>query len=453
MSNFSDTASSDTKIDELQPAGHGVGDRQQYYSKWDDFAAKTNASLTEEEEEAKRCADAVKFKDPVSEAQKKDIDKRKLLVEAKKQWDGITQSEESMKAVISNEKLIADRVISADDMGSKQVLVLKNNSDCSYDIPSDTKLIKFFIEHCQRCTFRLHCSLKTSFVEIAHCEDVTLVVSTHPAHTVQVDISKNIKVYYHRDTFTKDSKLYHSSVNGLSIEYDILGTGTDTKSQELDDFALAAYNTHIAPKDQQFVTVFLDNELTTDLVLRDARGHPTTQREVDLRHREVEEEARKRGISLEDPAVQSALHEYDAVSPQQLGKKYKDDGNAAFKACDYGQAAVFYTQAIEAVSILIGEKDEATKDLLTACFSNRSACALKLGEHENALSDAQACLDISPDHIKATFRLGLALHALKRYREACPVLGKALKLKPGDKEISAALLFAERRASSQGSNV
>ena len=72
-----------------------------------------------------------------------------------------------------------------------------------------------------------------------------------------------------------------------------------------------------------------------------------------------------------------------------------------------------------------------------------------MGEHLAALQDTEACLSLDATNIKANFRKGLSLHALGRYREACPVLVYALSLKPGDKEIKDALMFAERRAQLQ----
>ena len=437
---------------EIVPAAHGVGDRKEYYNKWDRFAVEQDDQITADEEVAKRLEDERKSKEPLSEAQRKDLEKREALKEAKKQWDGVRAGEEAKKAVVTGENSLQDRTIRAEDMGEKQVLVLKDNTDCVYDIPSDTSLIKFFIEDCKGCTIRLHCSLKTSFVEISHCESVVLIVSTHPAHTIQVDMSENIRVYYHKNAMSEDSKLYHSSVRGLKVEYDILNTGKDTKSQELDDFELAKLNPQIAPKDQQYVTAFVEasNDFVTDLVLRDARGHPTTQRELDERRRIMEANALKSGIDITSDIVQKAIREYDPLSPEQRGKQHKDEGNTAFKAADYGQASVHYTQAIEALTSVLGARTKELSELLCSCYSNRSACCLKLGDHANALQDAEACLELNPDHVKAVFRKGMALHAMKRYREACPVLGKALKLNPGDKSISTALTFAERRAAAEG---
>ena len=84
--------------------------------------------------------------------------------------------------------------------------------------------------------------------------------------------------------------------------------------------------------------------------------------------------------------------------------------------------------------------------VLTACYSNRAACQLKLGDHESALADAEACVALDGSHVKGLFRQGMALHAMGRSREACPVLGKALGLQPKNQQIKDALMFAERKS-------
>jgi tetratricopeptide (TPR) repeat protein len=67
--------------------------------------------------------------------------------------------------------------------------------------------------------------------------------------------------------------------------------------------------------------------------------------------------------------------------------------------------------------------------LLHACFSNRAACFLKLGQLEKALQDADSCVATAPaGFVKGHFRRGLALHAMGQYNEALPSLGKALRL-------------------------
>ena len=50
----------------------------------------------------------------------------------------------------------------------------------------------------------------------------------------------------------------------------------------------------------------------------------------------------------------------------------------------------------------------------------------------------------------AHFRRGLALHALGRYREALPELGKARDLEPKNAQVADAIRFAEMRLNRRG---
>lgn len=171
---------------------------------------------------------------------------------------------------------------------------------------------------------------------------------------------------------------------------------------------------------------------------------------------------REKGLDPNSEVVQKLLHEYDPPSPKEQALKYKEKGNGFFKECDYAQATLFYTQSIEILENLVTESNlllndsiteknqqqyDEYKELLCTTYSNRAACALKLGDHQQALNDTNACLLLDSENVKANFRKGLALHAMGRYREACPVFGLALKKEPNNKQIKEALLFAERKAS------
>jgi len=449
---------------------HGVGDRSEYFRKWDAFANDADAQLKAEEDEVKRHIAESLSKDPVSEAQRKDLEKRAALREAKKQWDGVQINEEVMKICISGESNIESRTICpTEDLQNKRVLILRNNNNCHYHL-SDLSLTKVFIEKCTNCTFSLTCKINTSTLEISHCCDLKVYIDQHTVQTIQIDLCSSVLVFYHQTLWEPTTKVYHSGVSDLRIEYDHSGitngntavvdvslNDSDTTYQLLDDLEMAKLNPHLRDSDQQFVTCYANSELVTDLVLRDAGGHITTQREIDARRRQVEQAAREKGLDIEDPMVQKLLHEYDAVSEFQNGMKYKEEGNKVFKECDYAQASVHYTQAVESFTVhrnvtAVDAVDEVKKcnDQLCATYSNRAACLLKLGDHANALADTNACLEIDTIHVKAMFRKGLALHALGRYREACPVLGKASSLAPKDQSIKTALTFAERKAQTEG---
>ena len=139
----------------------------------------------------------------------------------------------------------------------------------------------------------------------------------------------------------------------------------------------------------------------------------------------------------------------------------KNEGNAAFKAGEYQQAAVLYTEAI------------ALDAKQHALHSNRAACFLKLARYEQAKDDALACVALAPEFAKGHFRLGLALQvrrdrsllmisarstsdgghfllqALERFPEACATFTKVLALDPKNKEAAAGLNMSRMQAERQ----
>eukprot|EP00756_Hemistasia_phaeocysticola_P007321 Hpha_TRINITY_DN14213_c0_g1::TRINITY_DN14213_c0_g1_i2::g.22455::m.22455 len=89
-------------------------------------------------------------------------------------------------------------------------------------------------------------------------------------------------------------------------------------------------------------------------------------------------------------------------------------GNDAFRAARYEQALQLYTQAIEL----------DTKDSAPEIYSNRSAAHNKLGLKEEALKDAQKCIDLCPNFPKGFSRKAEALEALGRWEQAKATWGE-----------------------------
>ncbi|CAH8305907.1 unnamed protein product [Eruca vesicaria subsp. sativa] len=113
------------------------------------------------------------------------------------------------------------------------------------------------------------------------------------------------------------------------------------------------------------------------------------------------------------------------VSPEAKAKaaEAKARGQDAFHRKDYQMAIDAYTQAIDF---------DPTDHTL---FSNRSICWLRLGQAEQALSDAKACRELKPDWPKACFREGAALRLLQRFDEAANAFYEGVLLSPESKEL------------------
>lgn len=86
--------------------------------------------------------------------------------------------------------------------------------------------------------------------------------------------------------------------------------------------------------------------------------------------------------------------------------QWKAKGNSALQSKDYDSAVECYTKAIE----LDGNNH--------VYYSNRSAAYLSKGDAQNALKDADSCVQVKPSWAKGYSRKGAALHSLKRYEEA-----------------------------------
>lgn len=454
----------------------GTGERKftDYYSKWDKVAKDAVEEV--EKDDAVQVASStaalgLDSDDPKSEAHKKDMEKRAGLKEAKKNWDGMEAKRSEAKMVIEKESDQPHRSLEFEgELNGRRVLVLKDNTGCSYELGPDLDrhgIIKLYVEKCKRCRIVLHCKLVTSLIEICHCEGCTVEVR-HPTHTFQIDLCESTHVWFAQNVLHPGHKIYSAGNRGLQITFDDRGElaapetsreGKNCKQQLLDNFELSTLPTAAQAAEQQFVTQLtnlaltdtkMDIDLQTECVTRDVGMQPTTGREIQDRKDEIQRSLAARGI--DDASIERAQNRLDAPAADSEAERLKGEGNKAFKERHYVQASIYYVQALQAIEFeqpRQAEKVAELRSIRLACYSNRSACQLKLGDHATALQDADCGLAIDPDHVKCNFRRGLALHAMGRSTEACPSLGKALRLEPKNKQIKEALMFAERGAQKQ----
>ncbi|CAL4905368.1 unnamed protein product [Urochloa decumbens] len=102
-------------------------------------------------------------------------------------------------------------------------------------------------------------------------------------------------------------------------------------------------------------------------------------------------------------------------------------GNEAFAKGDYLAATNLYEVAMQ------------NDPLDATLYANSSLCWLRLGDGEQALSNAQKCKMMRPRWSKAWYREGAALGLLKNYNGAASMFMEALKLDPANDEIKTAL--------------
>jgi len=121
----------------------------------------------------------------------------------------------------------------------------------------------------------------------------------------------------------------------------------------------------------------------------------------------------------------------DGDEAKAEAEKLRLAGNAAFGQKAYELALDRYSEAIR----------RSTCD--RALFSNRSACYLHLRKPQEALLDAERCLQLceadGKPWAKAHYRVACALQALERYDEARQAFQAGLRIEPEDKALQRGL--------------
>ncbi len=87
-------------------------------------------------------------------------------------------------------------------------------------------------------------------------------------------------------------------------------------------------------------------------------------------------------------------------------EKLKEQGNEAFRKKDFPEAIRLYSEAI------------ALDKTCSVYFSNRAAVYLTVNKLDEALADAREAVHLDKKNAKGYLRIGKALYALGKYREA-----------------------------------
>ncbi|CAH0677585.1 unnamed protein product [Spodoptera exigua] len=119
-------------------------------------------------------------------------------------------------------------------------------------------------------------------------------------------------------------------------------------------------------------------------------------------------------------------------------EKLKNEGNEFMKSDRHREALEKYTRAIEL---------DPTNPVY---FCNRAAAYFKLGDFEGSVADCTAALGLQPDYGKAHSRLGLALTALERHREARAAYARAVQLEPENETYRQNLQVTDELLASHG---
>lgn len=123
----------------------------------------------------------------------------------------------------------------------------------------------------------------------------------------------------------------------------------------------------------------------------------------------------------------------------------RNEGNAAFKSGEHARAKEAYTAGIAKAAESDPDRDtneDAEQTTTTETLAqrmpcalllcNRAACSSALGNHADALADADAALAADPTYVKASLRRAHALEALGKTEEAAAAFAAIRAELPGD---------------------
>mmetsp|Transcript_698 Transcript_698/g.1067 ORF Transcript_698/g.1067 Transcript_698/m.1067 type:complete len:419 (+) Transcript_698:65-1321(+) len=110
----------------------------------------------------------------------------------------------------------------------------------------------------------------------------------------------------------------------------------------------------------------------------------------------------------------------DKRTDEEKAASFKDEGNAKFKANDFKGAIELYTSSLE------------LNPKVHTVYSNRSASYMKLGNHEEALADAQKCIELDPAWAKGYNRVAAAYQGMKLWDKAIETCKEGLAKSSGE---------------------
>eukprot|EP00429_Kryptoperidinium_foliaceum_P065813 CAMPEP_0176051006 /NCGR_PEP_ID=MMETSP0120_2-20121206/25356_1 /TAXON_ID=160619 /ORGANISM="Kryptoperidinium foliaceum, Strain CCMP 1326" /LENGTH=445 /DNA_ID=CAMNT_0017384445 /DNA_START=27 /DNA_END=1365 /DNA_ORIENTATION=+ len=378
------------------------------YNKWDKKAEALLKEAEEEEAKEKEAADsALGLQDgPQGPPTEKARQQRKNMSEHSDGRAKFIAAQEAKEIVLSHPEGSEEAVVVSAEQAKDKAVRLRGSNNVTYKFPAGLTCLKIFIEKCRSVQVDLGCSLVTSFVECNHSSDVE-VRAEAPVSTMQVDECTEGPI---RIVFLEPeniSTFFHQNCPALEV----VVPGHEAK------------RIGSAAGPQMVTKVSASGEIVTEVVLRGEKEFP---------------------VQLGSAAPAGYTGEPEAERPpnseekRQRAEEKRTEGNEAFRANDFLQAAVYYTEAINIC------------DDLHLAWANRAACFLKTGQPEKALEDAIKCTELAPEYAKGWFRKGMALHALERYGAAIPALCHAEQLDPKNKQIPDAIKMAQLMCRNKG---
>jgi len=127
----------------------------------------------------------------------------------------------------------------------------------------------------------------------------------------------------------------------------------------------------------------------------------------------------------------------DEAAKLRLVEEVKNRAKGAFQQKDMPSAELLYGKAITLLDSIPGKAE-------AALYSNRSMVRLNLNKVEEALADANKCLGLDPNFVKAHHRKAQALVRLNEWDDAIAAAEAGQKLEPSNKAFAELIEKAQK---------
>jgi len=121
-------------------------------------------------------------------------------------------------------------------------------------------------------------------------------------------------------------------------------------------------------------------------------------------------------------------------------EQLKQQGNAAYTAGQYEEAAALYARALQET---LGGDDTRCPSYAAVLHANRAQALAKLNRHAEAVKECDAAIAIDENYVKAYLRRAAELQQVDRHEDAVRDLERARQLDPRNEEIPRLLRNAQ----------
>lgn len=126
--------------------------------------------------------------------------------------------------------------------------------------------------------------------------------------------------------------------------------------------------------------------------------------------------------------LQNLKYDPNENTAEELANNYKEDGNFYIKHKKYRMAVMSYTEGLN--------QKTGNNDIDSTLLNNRSAAHYMLKNYRSSIEDAQKCLELKSDYLKAKIRAAKCFNAIEKFDDCISLCDEILHDNTDNNEIS-----------------